>query len=222
MSKRILIIKACGVKGEDHECSNIKTQAELYNIETQLIEPNTIEELSASLSENKSFDYIYLSSHGDADGLCNNTQSISLTWFEFGVMLCETGCMNENCILMLSCCRGGLNQVAFDLFYCCDKISYIVGPRQSLPASDMLISFNLLLYNITFRGLDPIVACEKIKAGTDIRFVCFDKLEVETEPSYIWHIQGYLEQQKKQLEEAKRNLDEAPLEGMSVGNIVHG
>lgn len=59
--------------------------------------------------------------------------------------LCATGCMNDDCILMLSCCRGGLMQVAYTLFYYCSHISYVLGPRQSLTSADMHICFGFFL-----------------------------------------------------------------------------
>jgi hypothetical protein len=208
MEKRImLLIKACGVKGEDQECKNIYTQAEMYGITTSVIEPQSVSDLKKSLKGGIKYDYIYLSSHGSADGLCNHTNSIKLTWLDFGLMLCESACMKENCILMLSCCRGGLNQVAYDLIYCCENISYVVGPRQSLPADDMLISFNIFLYNVRHRGLDPIVACEKIKAGTDIRFVCFDRLEVEAEAGYILKQDHYREEMERRWQEMYATME---------------
>jgi len=208
MTKRILIIKACGVVGEDQECNNIKTQAEMYGISADLMSPTNVTELTEGLNNGNKYDYVYLSSHGNDQGLCNHNQTLDISWFDFGVMLCSSMCMNYDCILMLSCCRGGLNQVAYDLFYCCTKIAYVVGPRQSLAAHDMLICFNILLYNLTHRGLDPIVSCEKIKAGTDIRFVCFDKLEVEIEPSYLLRIAAYERLMKEQLNQARQNANE--------------
>lgn len=208
MIKKLLIIKACDVKGGEEECHSIETQAKMYGINTTLISPNNLEELEKGLSSGTKYDYIYLSSHGNDEGICNHNQSLDLSWFDFDVILCSSMCMKENCILVLSCCRGGLNQVAYDLFYCCGKIAYVVGPRQSLPPHDMLISFNILLYNLTHRRLDPIVACEKIKAGTDIRFVCFDKLEVEAEIGYILRTREYEEADKEQLNVAKQIANE--------------
>ena len=120
-------------------------------------------------------------------------------------------CMKPDCIIMLSCCRGGLNQVAFDLFYCCTKISYIVGPRQSLTSDEMLISFNVLLYNLEHRNVDPIIACEKIKAATDLRFFCFDKLETEGELAYLIRAEQYENAWKESLNEARAKASEPPV-----------
>ena len=224
MEKTMLLIKACGVQGEEQECMNVQIQADLYGIVTTMAEPKTIEELRSVLENGAKYDYIYLSSHGSAEGLCNHDNSIKLTWLDFGLMLCESACMKENCILMLSCCRGGLNQVAYDLIYCCENISYVVGPRQSLPAHDMLISFNIFLYNVRHRGLDPIVACEKIKAGTDIRFVCFDRLEVEAEAGYILKHHYYQQEVEKRWkateppEEVKKLLEKKQAEADIISN----
>ena len=189
--QKILIIKACGNNGEEYEIYSIKTQAMLYGIQCDLIEPKTAEELDMRLQSGQQYDYIYLSSHGNEQGLCNDSRTLNMSWNDFAFSLCNSMCMNEDCILMLSCCRGGLNQVAYDLFYNCPKIAYVVGPRQSLRSSEMLIAYNIFLYNVVHRNLDPIVACEKIKLGTDIRFVCFDKLEVETEVSYMQRVEQH-------------------------------
>jgi hypothetical protein len=65
------------------------------------------------------------------------------------------------------------------------KIEYVVGARQSLTSADLLAGFHLLLYNLEHRGVDPIVACDKVLKGTDIRFKCFDRMETESDPAYI-------------------------------------
>lgn len=206
--KRILILRACGVEGEKQECDNIKSQCELYDLEVYDYCPKSNDELIATLNKGITYDYIYLSSHGNAEGFGNEDSSLNFSWFDFGVELCGSMCMKEDCIILLSCCRGGLHQVAYDLFFCCSKISYIVGPRQSLYPHDMLISFNILLYNLEHRNVDPIVACEKIKLGTDIRFICFDRLETEAETAYILRSESYEKAWKESLNEAKEKAHE--------------
>ncbi|OOQ58302.1 hypothetical protein [Mucilaginibacter pedocola] len=209
-TKKMLILRACGSAGEDKECVNIKAQAELYGISVHDHCPKTNEELIQALNGGETFDYIYLASHGNEEGFGNEDGTIDLTWMNFGTQLCTATCMNEDCIILLSCCRGGLNQVAYTLFYCCEKIAYIAGPRQSLYPYDLLIGFNILLYNLEHRGIDPIVACEKIKAGTDIRFVCFDRLETESEPAYWMHIKRFNPETLNQVNEAKEKANETP------------
>ena len=206
--KKILILRACGHRDESNECDNIAIQAKLYNLEVHDHCPKTNEEVYNILNSDIQYDYIYLSSHGSEFGFANESSTINYDWLDFGIELCESCCMNEDCIVMLSCCRGGLNQVAYDLFYCCSNIGYIVGPRQSLSSHDMLISFNILLYNIENRNVDPIVACEKIKKATDIRFICFDRLETETEPGYLMRISSYPEESLEDIDNAKEKEKE--------------
>lgn len=206
--KRILILRACGIDNEKQECDSIKTQCELYNIEVHDYCPKTNVELEGILRKGVAYDYFYLSSHGDADGFANQEQTIDFSWFNFGVLLCDSMCMKPECIIMLSCCRGGLNQVAIDLFYCCPKIAFIVGPRQSLFPHDMLIGFSILLYNLEHRNVDPIVAAEKVKLGTDIRFICFDRLEAEADTAYLLRVGAYEQRAKEMLNKAREKANE--------------
>lgn len=46
-----------------------------------------------------------------------------------------------------------------------------------LASADMHICFGIFLYNLEIRGVDPVVACEKIKLATDQRFSCYDREE---------------------------------------------
>ncbi len=201
--KKILIIRACGLTGEKQECDNIKSQCELYNIEVHDYCPKTNEEIDEIIYNGVKYDYIYLSSHGNKEGFGSEDGIIDYSWLDFGVELCSADCMNEDCVIMLSCCRGGLNEVAYDLFYCCENISFVVGPRQSLAPHEMLISFNILLYNLQRRNIDPIVACEKIKLATDIRFVCFDRMETMSEIGYLTHVANFTDEQIDDAENAK-------------------
>ena len=175
MKKDFLILQACGHSDEKCEIENIKAQAELYemNVVSRCIE--NYDSLEKALQENGEFDYVYLSSHGSDEGFCNESEELNVNWTDFGELICESACLKEGSILLLSCCREGLNNVAYDMFWNCVNIEYVVGPRQSLTSADILIGFNLLLYNLEHRGIDPIVACKRVLKGTDIRFKCFDK-----------------------------------------------
>lgn len=179
MMKRMLVLKACGSVAEPHECNSICEHAKLYGIEPICKEVMRNEDLNDILSNNGTFDYIYLSAHGCAYSFSSENGHVKMDWDEFASLLCATGCMNDECILMLSCCRGGLMQVAYTLFYNCGHISYVLGPRQSLSSIDMHICFGIFLYNMEVRKTDPVVACEKIKYATDQRFSCYDREEEE-------------------------------------------
>lgn len=185
MKKDFLILKACGHKDEDLEAESIKSLASLYEMNVKTICVENYDSLYQALTNNGQFDYIYLSSHGDNEGFGNELQTLDVKWIDFGTLICNAECLKENCILLLSCCRGGLNEVAYDMFWNCGNIEYVVGPRQNLASSDLLIGFHLLLYNLEHRGIDPIVACDKVLSGTEIRFKCFDRMETASDPAFI-------------------------------------
>ena len=177
MNKRILVLKACGSSDEPHECNGICEQAQLYGIEPVCKCVHDNEELEKILYSNGLFDYIYLSAHGCSEGFASEDEKVNMSWKRLAMLLCNSKCMNEDSILILSCCRGGLMEVAYDIFLTCQQICYVLGPRQSLTSADMHICFGIFLYNMEIRGVDPVVACEKIKLATDQRFSCYDRQE---------------------------------------------
>lgn len=177
MYKRILVLKACGSSDEPYECNGISEQAQLYGIESVCKCVRDNDDLEHILSANGLFDYIYLSAHGCSEGFVSEDEKVNMSWKRLATLLCNSKCMNEDSILMLSCCRGGLMEVAYDIFLTCQQICYVLGPRQSLTSADMHICFGIFLYNMEIRGVDPVVACEKIKLATDQRFSCYDRQE---------------------------------------------
>lgn len=184
MNKRILILRACGGDDEPHECNGICEQAQLYGIEhiCKCVKDN--DDLCQILLSNGQFDYIYLSAHGNSEGFASEDGTVDMSWQKLSIQLCESNCMNEDSILMLSCCRGGLMDIAYTMFQVCSKICYVLGPRQSLTSADMHICFGIFLYNMEIRGIDPIIACEKIKLATDQRFSCYDREEESINLAY--------------------------------------
>jgi len=177
MHKRILLLKACGSTDEPYECNGICEQAQLYGIEPVCECVHNNVDLEHILSSNGQFDYIYLSAHGNSEVFASEDNKVYMHWKRFAMILCNNKVMNEDSILMLSCCRGGLLKVAYDIFLSCQQICYVLGPRQSLISADMHICFGIFLYNREIRGVDPVVACEKIKLATDQRFSCYDRQE---------------------------------------------
>jgi len=205
MGKRILILKACGTLDEPHECNGLCAQAELYGIEHVCKCVRNNDELKDVLSSNGQFDYIYLSAHGDSDGFGSDDGIVNMDWPVFAELLCSSSCMTDDSVLMLSCCRGGLMNVAYDMFLTCEHICYVLGPRQSLTSADMHICFGIFLYNTEIRGLDPVAACEKIKMATDQRFSCYDR---EEESINLMYYSDYLESLAKKAQEEKEKKKE--------------
>ena len=177
MTKRILIIKACGNTDEPHECNSICEQSRLYGIDAVCDCVKDNQDLERVLASNGQFDYIYLSAHGNSEGFGSEDGRVDMSWKKLSILLCTYKCMNEDSILMLSCCRGGLMDVAYNMFLTCQNICYVLGPRQSLTSADMHICFGVFLYNMEIRKVDPIIACEKIKLATDQRLSCYDREE---------------------------------------------
>lgn len=183
--KRILILWACGHKDEPLEIKSIKNQAELYWISVVEQCVNLKEDLESILNDNGEFEYIYLSAHWNNLWFCNEKKTLELEWFDFWTILCASWSLKQWWVLMLSCCRWWLNEVAYDMFWNCEFIEYIVWPRQSLTSADMLVGFQLLMYNLEYRNLDPIVACDRVLKWTDIRFKCFDRMETVSTTAYL-------------------------------------
>ena len=177
MAPRKKLLKAYGSSDETHECNGICEQAQLYGIESVCKCVKDNEGLESILYSHGLFDYIYLSAHGNSEGFASEDEKVNMSWQKLAMLLCKSKCMNEDSILMLSCCRGGLMEVAYDIFLTCQQICYVLGPRQSLTSADMHICFGIFLYNMEMRRVDPVVACEKIKLATDQRFSCYDREE---------------------------------------------
>jgi hypothetical protein len=177
----MLIIKACGTKGEENECRIIQEQAKAYGLSTRVVEATDEYDLEVKLQSDDPCDFIYVSSHGDEYSMCNESRTLDLSWIEFGTILCESGNLKSETIIILSCCRGGLKQVAYKIFHSCPGVRYVVGPITSQSSEQLHICYANLIYSVVCRDMDPVVACRKIEALTDIRLFFSDRLEVETE-----------------------------------------
>jgi len=182
---KMLILKCCGHSEEEDEINNIISQSNLYGFETIIKSPCDIKSLQEDLVTDDKYKYIYLSAHGDSESFGNSTETLDVPWLKFAETICLSECLTKDAILLLSCCRGGLNEVAYTMFWSCPDIQYICGPRQNIESSESMIGFNILLFNMIYRDLDPLVACDNIRSGVNIRFKCFDRLETISESGYI-------------------------------------
>ena len=181
----MLILKCCGHSEEDAEINSIISQAQFYGYQPIIKSPCDIESLEEDLREGIRYKYLFLSAHGDENGFQNESDSLNVSWSDFGRIICETECLSEEAILLLSCCRGGLNEIAYEMFDSCPYIEYICGPRQNIESSESIIGFSILLFNMIYRGLDPVLACDYIEKGVNIRFKCFDRMETMSDPGYL-------------------------------------
>lgn len=182
--KKLLVIRV-SKDVKDESIGDIYCHAKHYNIEASHIDVKSIDELETALIDNK-FDYLYFAGHGDKDHFGDKI-SFEVSWSKIGETICKTDCLNENSIIMLYCCKGGLNIVAYQLIAECNNISYICGAKQDLNNIDLIIGFNVFMYNIERCNIDPVLAAHKSTAATDIRFECYDRNDVESNPNYYFN-----------------------------------
>lgn len=186
MSKQMLVLVA-SEDVADEEVSNITSQVKLYGIDHRRYDIHSRNDLHAALYSGREYDYIYLATHGCDVEFGNVSGSLSVTWLQFAAMVCSSGCNKQDAIFLHSCCRGGLSQVAWRMFKCCNKIGYVCGPRNDIRPVDLVTAFNLFLYNVEVRRIDPVVAADKVLSAIDTRLVCYDRLDVETDVNYLSH-----------------------------------
>ena len=184
--KNLLALKA-SEDVSDFEIANIVSQISMYGIISETVFIDSYETLYNTLHNGKKYDYIYLATHGCETSWGNISGSLNITWIEFAAMVCHSGVTKPGSIFLHSCCRGGLNKVAWEMFACCDKIQFICGPRQSLYPVDIITAFNIFLYNVEVKRTDPVIAAAKVLNATDIRLVCFDRLETTIGVDYHHH-----------------------------------
>jgi len=191
-SKDLMLILQCSDHiDEKKEIASIKAQSILYEFDVVVKKPRSLRSIRYILKNTEKLDILYISAHGNSKGFCNQDNSININWLDLAYEICASDCLEDDAILLLSCCRGGLNEIAFDMFWSCPAISYVCGPRQEVESVESIIGFNILLFNILYRNLDPILSCEKIKSGSQIRFKCFDRLETIGEPAYLMRVDKY-------------------------------
>lgn len=196
----MLVIKA-GNDIADAEIANVVSQLKLYNIEATQNEINSYDSLYKVLHQGNTYDYIYLATHGCETSWGDISGSVSITWIQFAALICSSGVANPGAIFMHSCCRGGLSQVAWQMFACCEKIEFVCGPRNNVYSVDLITAFNLFLYNIEVKRIDPVRAAEKVLLATDIRLVCFDRVETIVEQAYSAHCKVIKEDVDKAFDE---------------------
>lgn len=191
---RKLLILVASTDIEQSEVNNIASQAELYGIEPIIHTIDSINTLDKVLVETGQIDYLYLASHGCEDHMGDISGTVKITWQDFATSMCESAALSQNTIFMHSCCRGGLNQVAWKMFDACELIGYVCGPRSNVTPVDLITAFNLFIYNVERKGVDPVAAAKKVELATDVRLVCFDRVEETSSFGYL-HFTGEFVQQ---------------------------
>ncbi len=180
MKKSLLILKAsndiCG-----SEIDHVKTIAAMFEMDECEWDMKSVEDFKQSPCLSRKYDYIYLAAHANSESFGTSDGAMSIGWDAFALALCETGCLNPESILLLGCCRGGLKGVAQILFYSCDQIDYVCGPRWTVTGHDISAGFHTFLYNMEIRKEQPSSAASRASSATGYDFFCYDRIEFEDE-----------------------------------------
>lgn len=185
MTKKLLILKG----SEDvckEEVFHIANSAKLFGIEPYYQEIRSLEDVKNLKDLGVRFDYIHLCAHANPECFGDN-KTYEVKWIDFGSTICFREILNEGAVFLLACCRSGLNKVAYDLFFSCSMIEYVCGPRWTLTALDLSVAFNVFLYNMEIRKLQPNQAAEKMSHAVGYDFYCYDRIEVERMADYLKH-----------------------------------
>ena len=133
------------------------------------------------------FDYVYICGHADktcfgGSGAAGD-RDVRVLWPELSAAICTKLATESTAIL--ACCRGGLNQVAWDVFIGCDKIDTVIGSLGEVHSEDLRLAFHTILYNVEHRGEHPDVAGQRACAATGRTFRVFDRDDVEVDASFV-------------------------------------
>jgi hypothetical protein len=179
--KRLLIVKAasdvCAA-----EVEHLQAIADMFGIQHRVFLLTDIRQFQETLCDSdEKFDFIYLAAHANTQSFGERDGNNAIAWRSLGEALCESECLNPESILMLGCCRGGLKQVALELFGSCDQIDYICGPRWKVADCDISVGFHVFIYNMVARREQPSVAVDRASRATNYEFFCHDRVEMQDE-----------------------------------------
>ncbi|MBI4024173.1 MAG: hypothetical protein HY360_04275 [Verrucomicrobia bacterium] len=177
-SPRLLFVKAssdvCSA-----EVEHLKTVADMFLMESEVIEFGDKDAFENTLRGKMPYDYIYLAAHANLKGFGESNGSTFCSWWDFGIALCSANCLNTGCVLLLGCCRGGLKMVGISLFDACASIDYIVGPRWTVTGQDITTGFHVFIYNMLIRKEQPGTAASRSSSATGYDFFCHDRVEID-------------------------------------------
>ena len=184
-SKRLLLLKATAAYTPavlDH----IQRVCALTGVQTVVHEFATEAQFEEFADSNDQLDFLYIAAHGAHDCFGENAGPIS-RWADFAAILCKTSLLNENAVLFMGCCHGGLKKVSLILFSMCDQISSVCGPRWTVNLSEVPVAIHVFLHNLLINHIEPQNAAERTAAALGIYFPYYNRYELETEIVYLKH-----------------------------------
>jgi hypothetical protein len=181
--KRLLLLKATA----DYTPSvleHIGRVCNLVGVEMVVHEYNGDADFEAFAGVNGKFDFLYIAAHGAHHCFGENAGPIA-RWADFAVILCRTSLLNENAVVFMGCCHGGLKKVSLILFSLCDQISSVCGPRWTVSLAEVPVAIHVFLHNLLTNQIEPQYAAERTAAALGIYFPYYNRYELETEILYL-------------------------------------
>lgn len=223
IKKNVLILKAtkdiCG-----SEVGLMKNQCELLGMtvyeESILSEASLVSIISKYSAIGVCFDYLYLCTHGNPDSFLVNLgdKEETIRWAKFSEIICENEILNPDTMLLLACCKGGFFQVASDILACCNKINFVCGVKWNVSPWDLTTGFVVFIHNIETKRAEPNYAAQKASLATDYTFVCYDRDEIEMNPSYenrkynVYLELGWINNEGEWIEEDEKIIENVGVE----------
>ncbi len=132
--------------------------------------------------------YVYVCGHGNEEGFGEagpDSYSDPLvweTWSEFSELICDR--LEPGATVLTACCRGGFEQVAWQIFTECKQVGLVTGPRFNVTESTLNAGFTAFLHHIEHKKNDPTVAVAAATAASGAEFLSYDRLETESSQRY--------------------------------------
>lgn len=189
--KKMLILRMGGGEREQRECDTVRAVAQRYGIEVYDAAINEREDLRTVLVQSRGISYLYLSANAKFDGFASKTKNIRMSWLQFGSWLSSNRCLAGEATVLFPSTNGALYQAAFDLFYSCPQISYVIGPPSDTVIQELAVLFEMLLFGIEYRNTDPFISAQRATNSTDVQLMCFERMRTQTGYGFLEHIQNY-------------------------------
>ena len=103
-----------------------------------------------------------------------------MRWADFAQDLCGNQGLNDECVVYLGCCKGGLKTVAQVLMTICDGIHHVVGAGCDIDEQEA----NLAFHNFSFahgRGTLSTRIEQSISLAINQKFSIFNREEMHAE-----------------------------------------
>jgi hypothetical protein len=143
-------------------------------------------EFEAFAKTEEKFDFLYIAAHGAHHCFGENEGPIA-RWADFATILCRTNLLNQNAVVFMGCCHGGLKKVSLILFSLCDQISSVCGPRWTVNLAEVPVAIYVFLHNLLSNEIEPQYAAERTAAALGIYFPYYNRYELETEIIFLRH-----------------------------------